>query len=186
MLLNITIYVMLSRPPLERKLPGQPARRLTSLIGAETHPTWSPDGKWIAFEGDQGGSSQIYKVAIEGGSPVRVTLDDPAGSVCQQPSWNPKNTWIVFTRLAAGATDLCIAPPGSGKPFPAYKPQGMRVASPAWSPDGSHIAYEWSRSDQILALDLPGVNEDGVDRCCHRGSRSYAMTVRSSTLHAAP
>ena len=132
-------------------------RRLTTMSGVESHPTWSPDGKFIAFASDAGGAPQIWKVPVEaGGEPVRVSVPDDAGSARQEPSWNGKNTWIALTLVKEGATSIQVVPPKGGKPFPSLLPQGMRVGSPAWSPDSSHIAYEWSRKDQVVVLEISG------------------------------
>src|SRR5689334_10252169 len=52
---------------------GGAVQRLTSFQGLETHPKFSPDGKWIAFSGQYGGNTDIYVVAATGGEPRRLT-----------------------------------------------------------------------------------------------------------------
>jgi len=51
------------------------SRMLTTLQGADNGgPNWSRDGKWIYFYSDQGGGSfQLWKTQLSGGSPVQVT-----------------------------------------------------------------------------------------------------------------
>ena len=50
-------------------------RMLITLPGADNGgPNWSRDGKWIYFYSDQGGGSfQLWKTQLNGGSPVQVT-----------------------------------------------------------------------------------------------------------------
>jgi len=50
-------------------------RMLITLPGADNGgPNWSRDGKWIYFYSDQGGGSfQLWKTQLSGGSPVQVT-----------------------------------------------------------------------------------------------------------------
>ncbi|HEY6938297.1 MAG TPA: hypothetical protein VI424_14155, partial [Terriglobales bacterium] len=46
---------------------GGEARRLTTGVGVETDPMFSPDGALIAFTGEYDGNRDIYVVAADGG-----------------------------------------------------------------------------------------------------------------------
>jgi TolB protein len=48
----------------------------------DVRPTWSPDGKWIAYSSDRGGGDGIYIVPSSGGQPRRL---DTAGGF--DPAW---------------------------------------------------------------------------------------------------
>ena len=52
---------------------GGEAFRLTSGIGNESSPSFSPDGTWIAFTAQYGGNSDVYVVSAGGGEPRRLT-----------------------------------------------------------------------------------------------------------------
>ena len=52
---------------------GKGLRRLTTDPAADTGGRWSPDGKWIWFTSTRSGSSQVWKVAFEGGEATQVT-----------------------------------------------------------------------------------------------------------------
>ncbi|MGB8456113.1 MAG: DPP IV N-terminal domain-containing protein, partial [Candidatus Acidiferrum sp.] len=52
---------------------GGAARRLTSHVGDELYPKFSPDGKWIAFTGEYDGNPDVYVISVEGGEPKRLT-----------------------------------------------------------------------------------------------------------------
>ena len=54
-------------------LDGTNVRRLTSDIGVESHPVFSPDGKTIAFSAQYEGNTDVYIIPVEGGSPKRLT-----------------------------------------------------------------------------------------------------------------
>ena len=47
--------------------------RLTTSTGADTWPTWSPDGGKIAFSSFRSGKWQIWTMSSTGGSPTRIT-----------------------------------------------------------------------------------------------------------------
>ena len=55
-------------------LDGSNVRRLTSDIGEETSPVFSPDGKLIAFNAQYEGNTDVYVVPVEGGVPKRLTF----------------------------------------------------------------------------------------------------------------
>lgn len=82
---------------------GGTPRRLTTNKASDTSPTWSPDGKRIAFvsrrEGDTGG--QVYLVPVDGGEAERVT-DMPLG--VSDLKWLPNGKAIAFvSAVIAGA-----------------------------------------------------------------------------------
>ena len=53
---------------------GGVARRLTSGLGAVTHPALSPDGGWLAFSGREEGNLEVYVMPARGGEPRRLTF----------------------------------------------------------------------------------------------------------------
>ena len=52
---------------------GGEARRLTSHVGYEMFPRFSPDGTKIAFTGQYDGNTEVFLMPAEGGEPVRLT-----------------------------------------------------------------------------------------------------------------
>ena len=54
---------------------GGQARQLTSNAAYDTAPFWSPDGTRIAFTSDRDGSPDVFIVAANGGTPVRITTN---------------------------------------------------------------------------------------------------------------
>lgn len=55
------------------KIDGSDLRRLTSHPASENNPRWSPDGRWIYFLASRGETSQVWRIAHDGGEAEQVT-----------------------------------------------------------------------------------------------------------------
>jgi dipeptidyl aminopeptidase/acylaminoacyl peptidase len=72
---------------------GGEAVQLTQS-GHDTSPTWSPDGKTLAFLSSRGGSSQIYLLKMIGGEPRKLTSLSGGVDIIK---WSPDGKQIAFT-----------------------------------------------------------------------------------------
>jgi dipeptidyl aminopeptidase/acylaminoacyl peptidase len=71
---------------------GHPARQLTTHPASDTHPVWSPDGRWIAFISKrQGDVAQVCLIAPDGGE-ARVISKFPSDAVAIK--WSPDSKMI--------------------------------------------------------------------------------------------
>jgi tricorn protease len=118
---------------------GGDARRLTTGVGTETDPAFSPDGTMIAFTGEYDGNVDVYTVPASGGVPKRLTYFPGADVVAgwtndgkQVLFASGRNSYSGFPRLFTIGTD-------GGFPTEVPLPMGERGS---FSPDGSQIAYE--------------------------------------------
>jgi Tol biopolymer transport system component/DNA-binding winged helix-turn-helix (wHTH) protein len=107
--------------------------RLTFDAGLQSEPSWSPDGRWIAYSSDRNGDFDIWVKPVAGGDPVQVTKS-PAHD--WQPDWSPDGSQIVF-RSERNGGGLFVAPP-SGGAEQKIADFGYR---PHWSRDGSQILF---------------------------------------------
>ena len=67
-------------------------------------PTWSPDGKKIAFSRLDGEHCYIYVMNVDGGAPRRITFDPDAWD--RMPCWSPSGTEIAFSSYRSGDYDI--------------------------------------------------------------------------------
>jgi len=73
---------------------GGIAYRLTGMKGKEIYPRISPDGKYIAFSGNQNGNYNVYIMSIDGGDIKQLTYLDRNDEV---DSWSWDSKYIYFT-----------------------------------------------------------------------------------------
>ncbi len=113
---------------------------ITSYSGQEEGPTFSPDGRQVAFSwnGADGNNFDIYVKRVESGQPLRLTKD-PAMDT--DPAWSPDGSFIAFRRiLSSGKVAVLLVPPLGGPARTAGE-----ILSPsfstglAWHPDGEHL-----------------------------------------------
>jgi tricorn protease len=118
---------------------GGDAHRLTSDIGDEFLPHFSPDGSMIAFTGEYDGNRDVYVVPATGGVPRRLTYhpadEDVAG-------WTPDGKKILFNSWGNSfmhfEDQLYTVPVDGG--FPTQLPIPI-AENASISPDGTHVAY---------------------------------------------
>ena len=67
--------------------------RLTRDSAMDTAPTWSPDGRKIAFRSDRDGNFEIYVMAVAGGPATRLTTTDQGEGAL---SWSPDGTTVLY------------------------------------------------------------------------------------------
>jgi len=128
--------------------------RLTFAEGLQTHATWSPDGRSIAYTSDQAGNYDIWVQSVGGGDPVQLTRS-PAQDT--EPSWSPDGRSIVFRSERDGGGLFVI--PALGGPERQLTSVGTH---PEWTPDGSEILFRTGGVDGVgMYVSLHAVSADG-------------------------
>jgi dipeptidyl aminopeptidase/acylaminoacyl peptidase len=104
-------------------------------------PTWSPDGKSIAFVSNMSGRNNLWLVPAEGGWPVQLTVSDQRQS---SPAWSPDGKWIAYQSDYDGDElwDIFLVSPKTGKVVNVTSTREIAEMDPTWSPDGRYLAYE--------------------------------------------
>ncbi len=119
---------------------GGSADRLTSGVGTESNPRFSPDGNLIAFTGEYDGNVDVYVIPSTGGEPKRITYHAGPDSVI---GWALDGKSVVFlsTRRTGMPLPQMYTMPISGEGLPTELPFPMAGGSASFSPDGARIAY---------------------------------------------
>jgi Tol biopolymer transport system component len=91
---------------------GAGLHRITPWGFAFLGQSWSPDGRWIAFERPYG---ELYLVHPDGSELHRISLRIPAGAGAENPAWSPDGTRIVFSLQRGGSGNIfTVRPDGTG------------------------------------------------------------------------
>jgi Tol biopolymer transport system component len=121
--------------------------RLTFDAGLQLGVTWSPDGRFIAYSSDRGGSKfDIWVQPVSDGDAVQVTKGSGHN---WQPDWSPDGKLIAF-RSERAEGGLYVVP-ALGGPERKIASFGYR---PRWSPDGSQILFGTSFSPALASVQL--------------------------------
>jgi Tol biopolymer transport system component len=119
-------------------LDGSEPRRLTHNA-RPVAPSWSPDGRMIAFGSDRDGNPEVYVMNADGNDQRDLTRDPTKD---RAPAWSPDGRKIAFERWGpahAGPEIYVMNLDGSGQRNLTRHP--ANDVHPVWSPDGRKIAF---------------------------------------------
>jgi tricorn protease len=118
---------------------GGVANRLSSPLGEEMFPRFSPDGSKIAYSADYDGNLDVYVVPTMGGEPVRVTYHPMADRLVD---WHPDGKRVLFASSRESGrqrySQFYLASATGGLPEKMPIPYGEFGA---FSDDGRLFAY---------------------------------------------
>jgi len=147
---------------------GSDVRRLTDNESSDSELSWSPDGSRIAFVSRRAaGRAEIYTMSPDGSDVRRLTNSQFSDFA---HSWSPDGSRIAFysnrdgddfelyTRWASDRLDDCADACGSD--VRRLTDNRADDRHPAWSPDGSRIAFS---SDRDGDLEIYTMLSDGSD-----------------------
>jgi Tol biopolymer transport system component/DNA-binding winged helix-turn-helix (wHTH) protein len=120
-----------SEPPRQRTL-----TRITFDDGLQSEPTWSPDGRYIAYSSDRGGKFDVWVQQVSGGDPIQITKG-PGHH--WQPDWSPDGKYIAY-RSEEGDGGIYVVPALGGAGLE------RKIASfgyyPQWSPNSQQVLFQ--------------------------------------------
>lgn len=126
-----------ARRLIPRRVPGPLANRAVSFHA----PTWSPDGRRIAYEQSiwESQRSNLYVMNADGSGRRRLTRLRNARS----PAWSPDGAAIAFTHRPEkpGNREIYVLTLKTGKLRRLTRTKADE-SLPQWSPDGRRIVYQ--------------------------------------------
>ncbi len=125
-----------------------PTRNLTRSSDAHDRlPSWSPDGRLVAFVSDQSGEEQVHVVKQDGGKPEQLT--EGVYGRLYRLAWSPDSKQIAFSDKEGKLHVLDVASKEVREV--ADEPRG-RITDHTWSPRGGYLAFTVSVSARANSI----------------------------------
>ena len=151
-LVATSVYKLVSRTAAD---PVHSLTRITFDEGLQSDPTWSPDGRYLAYSAVRDGVTNVWMQQISVGDPIQITTGPGPN---WQPNWSPDGKYIAY-RSDSGTGGLFVTPALGGAG------QERRIASfgynPRWSPDSSRVLFEsgplpWRGVSEFFIVGMDG------------------------------
>jgi TolB protein len=137
---------------LKRPARGAPAARLTTSPADDFAPSFSPDGRRIAFTSDRRGNYDVYTMNAAGRDLRRITTNPGKDAF---PSWSPNGRRLAFASNRTGDWELYTTNAnGSGHLVQVTHRAGVD-SLPVWSPDGTRLAFDAPRNRHYQICVVP-------------------------------
>ena len=135
---------------------------ITNSPAQDSTPSWSPDGKRIAFW------SNGLKIMNADGTDVTPVPTEFSG---YDPTWSPDGTQLLYADASSGVVHK-LNEDGTGE---VLLIENNNPTSPSWSPDGTRIAFKdtfFSPSfcfDSVTTMDTDENTNDFFNVTCNEG-----------------
>jgi Tol biopolymer transport system component len=132
-------------------------KNLRDLKLEGSDPSWSPDGRQLAFASSRDERGTELYISNDNGSGIVRLTRTKGGSGVEKPAWSPDGKEIAFVKWSENIPDIYAITLASN--------QTRRITSgggiyPTWSADGKKLAFASARNG---AIQIYSCNPDGTD-----------------------
>lgn len=140
---NLTLWIM--------DPDGENARQLTSIGFRDEKPVVTSDGKFVVFQSNRSGSTEIWRMDIDGSNLQQLTT----GGGNSYPSITADGAWVVYRHATDSDSSLWRVPLTGGEPVLITNDN---VDIPRVSPDGKFIACvgSFDKQTKLAVVSIEG------------------------------
>ena len=148
---------------------GGRQQNLTEHPALDVDPSWSPDGKFIAFASGRDGGLDIYTIEIKTRKVRRLTHN----TYSINPQWSPNGKYIVYEHILPGRGRHIFFMNSDGSHerqllrklrHPQFGDTTIFSFNPQWAPDSEHVLYKESefrsgvgrKANTVIVVDKHG------------------------------
>jgi Tol biopolymer transport system component len=143
---------------------GTQLKRMTTGMLSAQEPSWSEDGKKVAFVRCCLGNLAEIATMNADGTDVRVIKSEPVANLVGSPRWSPDGTEIVFVRKVAELNQDVFVMRSDGGDMRRLTDSPVHEFYPRWSPDGTKIAFQTLRdgNSEIYVMNRDGSQQTNL------------------------
>jgi Tol biopolymer transport system component len=139
-----------------------------------TAPTWSPDGKQVAFSTNLTGRINLWKVSADGGWPLQLVVSDDRQ---YDAVWSPDGKWVVYDQDFGGSEyyDLFAVPSDGGAPINLTNTPDISESGAQFSSDGKTLAFGYKpKTSPVSDIALLDWSSHQVKKLTNEQTKDYS------------
>jgi len=137
---------------------------------SQRYPTYSPDGKMLAFTSTRTGHQEIWVANADGSRPVQLT--DLRHRLTEQADWSPASDLLAFVSQDRADRQIYVVSASGGVPAAITNEQGIRSGG-GWSHDGAVYYYTSTRSGRSEVWKAPRSGGQAIQMTVNGGQCAF-------------
>lgn len=149
------------------QLIGKPRQLFAPKKGAQASPTFSPDGKYIAFVSDKDGTARIYilPVPLSSQKPQKPVLISKKNRGNTSPAWSPNGQMIAYSAQTKGVRQIWIYDIKTKQEWQLTE-GSINKENPTWAKNSLHLIFN-TYSPHSTELYLINLNQREAVKISH-------------------